>query len=131
MTDFARLFGFQQRFQCAAGGDDGLQVFFRGVVNLIKVDVIRAEIIKAYVNILRHRILRARHTLCSENEFIADAFKRISEIFLADRISARGIDIVHAFTNKLADQLPCALGIDLLDRNASKPEARYFKSCFS
>ena len=131
MPDLARRLCLKKCLKRAALSHYLLKVCGTGIMYLIKVDVIRAEIIKAYINILCHRLLRARHTLCSENETVAHALERVAEIFLADGISARGVDEVNSLIYQVADQPLCALGINLLNRYAAKAEARYFKSCFS
>ena len=131
MTDLARCLCFKKCFKCAALGDHLIEILLGGVVHLIKVDIVGAEVAKAYIDILRHSLLRARHTFGRENEFLTHSLERVSEVFFTYGITARGVDEVDTLVYKIADESFCALGIDLLDRNAAKTEARYFKSCFS
>ena len=101
-------------------------------MNLIQIDIIRAQIMQAGFNILRHRFLCAGHGLGRQHKFFAQAaFQRFAQKRLADRVAARGIDIIHAALRKPLHQFPRDGRVHLLNRNAAEAHARHAQAGFA
>ena len=75
MSDLSGRFRRRQGFQRAAGGADLLQIRRGRVVNLVQVNIVGAEIFQVDVNVLRHGLRRAGHTLCGKHEMFPNALK--------------------------------------------------------
>ena len=71
------------------------------------------------------------HAFGGQHKALPHPAKRPAEVLLADGIAPRGVDKVHAGLQKGMHKLPCAVGIDPLQRNAAKPKARDLKAGLS
>ena len=131
MSDLPGLFRIHKGFQCAAGGADLLQIRRGRVVNLVQVNIVGAEIFQADVNVLRHGLRRAGHTLCGKHKMLPDALQTDPQVFLADGIAPGSIDVVDAVFQQLVHKRFRPLRVNALDGNSPKAHAGDFQSGFS
>ena len=120
MADLTGLPGLQQSFQCAARGDDGLQILGAGVVNLVQVNVVGAQVFQTDVNVCGHGFLGAGHALGGQHKLVPDALQTVANVLFADGIAPGSVDIVHSGRHQLLQQLLRTLCIDALNGNAAK-----------
>ena len=126
MADLARRLGRQKRLQRAAGRGHLLQLREGRVVHLIQVDVIRAQVAQADLDIPLHLRPRARHGFGRQHEFLAQAaLQRLAQKRFADRVAARGINVIHAALDQSLHQFARNGRIHLLNRDAAKAHARH------
>ena len=92
MADLAGCLSFLQCFQCAARCHDGINILLGGVVNLIQVDIIGAQIVQADLHILFHASLVTGHGFGGQDEVTTDTFQGISQVFLTDSVATGGVD---------------------------------------
>ena len=133
-TDVADLpgsTGFQQGFQCAAGGDDLLQLFHAGVVYLIQVNVVGAQIVQADVDVLGHGLLGAGHALGCQDKILPDALQGLTQVAFADGITPGGVDVVDPGLTKLEHQLPGAGSVNALNGDAAEAQTGDLQTGFS
>ena len=123
--------GLQQGFQCAAGGDDLLQLGHAGVVYLIQVDIVGAEVAEACFNVCLHCFAGACHALCCKNELVTPSVDCAADVFFADGVAACRVDIVYSAFNKGVDKRLCLFRIDALNGDAAETDAGNLKPGFA
>ena len=118
--------GFQQGFHGAAGGQDFIQVFRAGVVELVQVNVIGAQVFQAGGKLGFHLCLGQRTALGGKDKFIPQAqfLQRLADPLLADGVSAGGINVIDACLMRGFQHGAGARFINALHRNAAKAQAR-------
>ena len=118
--------GFQQGFHGAAGGQDFIQVFRAGVVELVQVNVIGAQVFQAGGKLGFHLCLGQRTALGGKDKFIPQAqfLQRLANPLLADGVSAGGINVIDARLMRGFQHGSGARFINALHRNAAKAQAR-------
>ena len=118
--------GFQQGFHGAAGGQDFIQIFRAGVVELVQVNVIGAQVFQAGGKLGFHLCLGQRTALGGKDKFIPQAqfLQRLADPLLADGVSAGGINIIDARLMRGFQHGAGARFINALHRNAAKAQAR-------
>ena len=128
VSDLAGGFCLLQSCQRAVGLQRLLQFRGGGVVDLIQVDVVGAQIFKAGLDVRCRAFFGAIICLGSDHELVPDALQGIAQVFLADGVSPGGVDKIHACLQKLTDHNFCAFCVDLLNGNAAKAHAGDLKS---
>lgn len=80
------------------GGQDFIQVFRAGVVELVQVNVIGAQVFQADGKLGFHLCLGQRTALGGKDKFIPQAqfLQRLADPLLADGVSAGGINVIDA-----------------------------------
>ena len=78
VTNFSGSLGFHQRFQSAAGSNYLLQLCGGGVVNLIQVNVIGAQVLQAGFNVLCHSFPGSGHALGGQDKIFPDALQGVA-----------------------------------------------------
>ena len=131
MADLPGRFRRRQGFQRAAGGADLLQIRRGRVVNLVQVNIVGAEIFQADVNVLRHGLRRAGHTLCGKHKMLPDALQSDPQVFLADGIAPGSINVIDAVFQQLVHKGFGSLRVDALDGDSPKAHAGDFQSGFA
>ena len=100
-------------------------------MDLVEVDVIGAQILKAYVNVRSHGFLGAGHALGGDDEMLSDALQGIAQVFFTDGVATGSVDEVHTGILQLVHQGLGALGIDLLDGDTAEADAGDFQTGFT
>ena len=131
MPDFSRGLGFPQSFQGAAGSHDLRELLRRNVVNLIEVNVIRAQILKALVDVRRHGLLGPGHGFAGQHEVLPDALQGVAQVFLTDGIGPGGVDKIYPGIPKLMHQLLRPLRVNALNGDAAEAHPGDFQPGFS
>ena len=116
-----------KRLKRTAGGGRYLKLLCARIVQLVQVYVICSQLLKAGIDVLRHRFLGARRALRRKHKLLSHALEGISKILLAHRISTRRVNKIDPRLNKLSDKRSRPLGIDPLDRYTAKSKPRNFK----
>ena len=118
--------GFQQGFHGAAGGQDFIQIFRAGVVELVQVNVIGAQVFQAGGKLGFHLRLGQCTALGGKDKFIPQAqfLQRLADPLLADGVSAGGINVIDARLMRGFQHGAGARFINALHRNAAKAQAR-------
>ena len=119
-------FGLQQRLHGAAGGKDGLQPCQAGVVELVQLNMIGAQVFQALRQFGFHLLFGQGAAFGGKDKPVPQAqlLQRLSDPFLADGVGAGGVDVIDA---RLAGGLEHGAGarlVDALDGNAPKSQAR-------
>ena len=78
MADLARSLGLLQCFQSAAGRRHLLQLLRSGIVDLVNIDIVGAQIAKAGFNIRSHGFPGAGHALGGDDKILPDALQGIA-----------------------------------------------------
>lgn len=95
-------------------------------MHLIQVNVIRAQVVQADLDIPLHLRPCARHGFGRQHEFLAQAaLQRLAQKGFADRVAARGINVIHAALDQSLHQFARNGRIHLLNRDAAKAHARH------
>ena len=123
MAYLSRFPGGEQSLQRAAGSDHLLQLGHGGIVDLVEVNIVRAEVTQARFNVRRHGLGGAGHALGGEDEMLPDALQTVAQVFLADGVAPGGVDVIDAGVLQKVHQLPGALPVDALDGNAAEAHA--------
>ena len=123
--------GVSQGFQRPAGGGDGFQVLQGRVVELVEVDVVRAEIAQAGFHVLLHGLLRQPTALGGQDKLVPDALQAVADVFLADGIAPGGIDVVDARLQQPVHERFGALRVNALNGDAPKAQPGDFQTCFA
>ena len=131
MPDFPCGLGFPQSFQRAAGSHDLGELLRGDVVNLIEVNVIRAQIFKALIDVRRHGLLRPGHGFAGQHEVLPDALQGVAQVFLADGIGPGSVDKIHPGIPKLMHQLLRPFRVNALNGNAAEAHPGDFQPGFS
>ena len=131
VTDFSRRFRFQQGLQRAAGGNHRFQLLRGDVVDLIQVNIVRAQIFQALFNVRRHGVPGAGHALGGNHKLLPDALKGVAQIFLTDGVSPGGVDEVHPGIPQFVDQRLRPFRVNALDGNAAKAHTGDLEARFS
>ena len=118
VTDLSGLPGFQQGLQGSAGGADLLQLLEVGVVDLIEVYVVRAEVFQTGFDVPGHPLLVPAHGLGGQNKFIPAALNGLADELLADRVAPGGVDVVDARSLHRVQQFFRRLGVNALNGDA-------------
>ena len=133
-TNVANLSGllcFQHGLQCAAGSKNLVKGSIRRVMELVKVNVIGAQIVQTAVNVRCHLLFCGSSALGGKNKMLPNALQRKAQIFLADGVAAGGIDIVHALRHHHPQQLPRPQGINALNGDAAEANPGHPQAGFS
>ena len=120
MANLALTLCIHKRLECSSRSKHGVQLLHARIMHLIEVDMVGMEIAKAYLYILCHSVLGARHALSREIEPVSLADEGVSYELFTDGIAPCGIDIVHAILYKRIDKRIRRLLVYPLYRNAAK-----------
>ncbi len=118
MADLSGLPGFQQGLQGSAGGADLLQLLEVGVVDLVEVYVVRAEVFQTGFDVPGHALPVPAHGLGRQDELLPPALDGLADELLADRVAPGGVDVVDARGLHRVQQLFRRLGVDALNGDA-------------
>ena len=121
MADLPRRLGLQQGLQGSAGGAHLLQLLEIGVVDLVEVNKVRAEVAQAHLDILSHALPVPGHGLGGQHEPVPPALDGLTNQLLADRVAPGGVDEVDPRGLHRVQQRPGLAGVQPLDGDA--PEA--------
>ena len=126
----ALLLGFQQRFHRTAGGQDGFQVFQAGIVELVQLNVVGAQVFQAFGQLGAHILGGEGAAFGGQHELIPQAqfFQRLPDPAFADGVCPGGIDIVDACFMHRLEQSAGARLIDALDGNTAKAQTGDFQA---
>ena len=128
VTDLPRIPGLLQSLQGPAGGADLLQLLQTGIVDLVEIDVIRAEVAKAGLDVPGHSLPVPAHGLGCQDELVPAALDGPADELLADAVASGGIYVVDASGLHCVQQLSGGLRVDPLDGDAPQPQPGYLKA---
>ena len=131
MPDGSGGLGVSQGFQRPAGGGDGFQVLQGRIVELVQVDVVRAEIVQAGFQVLLHGLLRQPTALGGQDKLVPDALQAVADVLFADGIAPGGIDVVDARLQQPVHKRFGALRVNALNGDAPKTQPGDFQTCFA
>ena len=131
MSDLSGVFCFHERLQGPAFSRYLFQLIHVGIMHLVKIDIVCAQIPETCLNIQSHGFFRSGHGFCRQNEFISQPIQAITDIFLADSIAPGRIDIIDALLRHLLQEQFCSLCVDSLNGNPAESHSGNTQSCFS
>ena len=131
VTDLPGLPGLQQGLQGAAGGADLLELLETGVVDLVEVYVVRAEVFQAGLNVPGHPLPVAAHGLGGQDELLPAALDGQTDALLADAVAPGGVDVIDPRRLHGVQELLCRLRVDALDGDAPQAHAGHPQAGFA
>ena len=120
VADLPRRPGLHQGLQSAAGGADLLQLLEAGIVDLVEVYVVRAEVFQADLDVPGHPLLVPAHGLGGQDKLLPAALDGLADELLADRVAPGGVDVVDPRRLHGVQKLLGRLRVDALDGDASQ-----------
>ena len=127
VADLPGAFCLLQRLQRAARAADLLQLLRRGVVDLVQVYVVRAQIVLAGLDVRRHGRPVPGHGLGGQDERLPVALNGLPDQLLADRVAPGGINVVDAAGPDRLQQRGSLMGVHALDGNAAEAQPGYLQ----
>ena len=117
-------FGLQKRLHGPARGKDGLQIGKAGVVELVQLDVVGAQMVQADGQLRLHGLLGQSAAFGGKDKFVPQTqfLQRLPDPFLADGVGAGGVDVIDPRLVGGFEHGPGAGLVDALDGDA--PESQ-------
>ena len=131
VADLSCRLCLQQSLQSTAGSDDLFKLSQGGIVYLIKVNVVCAQVLQADGDILFHTGLVPGHALGGKDKMLPNSFQSLADVAFADGVAPGGVDVVDSGVLHGQHQLSCAGGVDLLNGDAAEAQTGDLQAGFS